>query len=402
MASRFLFFRSQRASLLRWSLLCTALLDELLIGFSVVGLPLLRDHFRLSYEQAGLIFSVGALSAMMLEPIINLLSDRGSKRFWILGGLFTMAAAFVLAGNTSNFIVLLLAFALLYPATGAGVSLSQAALIDADPQNGTQTMTQWTLMSSIGDLLSPIVVAAIVALSVSGSAWSTLCWIAASLWLGIALFIWPQRFPQSTNEISDIGGTDSTPASSILASLCEALRNPHLLRWAILSIIPTMMDEIFLGFVALYLHDALHVNEAMVSFVIAIHMIGDLLGLLALGPLAKRMAPQQLLLWLALLTLIGVIGFLITNSIWLATFALFIIGLGVAGWYPIAQAEAYAQLPGRSGTVLAIIGLGTPFEIALPGIVGFIAGRFGLLAGLGFLGLAPIFMLLLIPRHKKG
>ena len=83
-------------------------------------------------------------------------------------------------------------------------------------------------------------------------------------------------------------------------------------------------------------------------------------------------------------------------------FALFTISLGAAGWYPIAKATAYAQLPDRSGTVRAVINLGAPFEMALPGIVGFIAGRFGVLAGVGLLGSAPLLILLLVPKKSKS
>ncbi len=51
--------------------------------------------------------------------------------------------------------------------------------------------------------------------------------------------------------------------------------------------------------------------------------------------------------------------------------------------------------------VRVVVGLGMPFEIMLPGIVGFIAGRFGVLAGVGFLGLAPILMLIVMPWPTK-
>jgi hypothetical protein len=101
---------------------------------------------------------------------------------------------------------------------------------------------------------------------------------------------------------------------------------------------------------------------------------------------------------LTLLTLIGVIGFLIVRSTWFAPFWLFTIDYGASGLYPIAKAEAYTRQPGRSGTVRAIINLGAPFEVALPGI----AGRFGILASLAFLGLAPLLILILIPRRMSN
>lgn len=397
MTQLFAALRLRQATIFRWTLLSMPLLDELISGFPFVGLPLLRDQLGLSYEQVGLLFSVGALSGMVIEPFINILSDRTSKRYWVIGGLLALSVSFGLAGSSNNFIVLLAAFALMFPANSAGSGLSEATLIDALPQEDMQTMASWTLMASIGDLLSPLTVGVIITLPFVLPAWTTLCWLAAALWLGAALLVWPQRFPSRAISRHN----EDTPAVSALAGLREALGNPLLLRWAVLSIIPTMMDEVFIGFAALYLRDVLHAGQAMISLVIAIQMAGSLLSLLALGPLVKRIAPHRLLFLQALLVLVGVSILLSLHSIWVAMLALFITSVGAAGWYPIAKAAAYAQLPGRSGTVRAVVSLGAPFEVVLPAIVGFVSGRFGVFAGVGLLGLAPILMLLLVPWRKR-
>src|SRR5262245_35461468 len=122
--------RSPRA-LLRASLATTALLDELTTGLLIVGLPLLRDTLHLSYDQAGLLFSAGALSSLLLEPGINLASDRAAKRLPILVGMLCLVLAFLVSALAPGYALLLLAFVVLYPANGAAVGLSQAALIDA-------------------------------------------------------------------------------------------------------------------------------------------------------------------------------------------------------------------------------------------------------------------------------
>jgi len=373
------------------------LLDEVVTGFPVVGLPLLRDQFGLSYEQVGVLFGLSALCGMILDPIINLLSDRGSKRWWVLAGLLGLVLSFVLMGSVHNFGFLLLAFALYVPASNAAVGLSEAILIDQAPQNSTRTMTRWVLLSSIGDLLSPLVVALFVTLHLG---WSALCWLGAAIWLSVAMIIGRNRFPTPTVAADTI---NASPQVNPWMSLRAALRDPVLLRWAALALIPTMMDEVFFGFVSLYLRDALRASQAAIGLILALALAGALFGLFTLDRLFKSRAipPQRLLLWLVLLNLVGVIGLLTTRSIELAACTLFVIGFGAAGWFPIAQAEAYARLPGRSGTVRVVASLGAPFEVALPAIVGFIAGRFGLLAGVGFLGLAPVMMLMLFPWRKK-
>ena len=390
-------FNTRKISPLRLTLFSTVLLDELITGFPVVGLPLLRDQLGLSYGQIGLLFSVEALSGMIFSPIISLLSDRGSKRWWVIGGSLGLAISLVVMGSTHNFDLLLAAFALSSPAGSAAVGLSQATLIDAAPQESTKTMTRWTLMGSVGDLLSPLAVATIATLQLG---WPALCWLGTAAWLGAALAVGFQRFPRPTGVVDK---TETTGDVKLWAGLREALRDPVLLRWAALSLIPTMMDEVFLGFVALYLRDVLHASQVVIGVALTVSMVGSLVGLLTLDRVFRksRISSVRLLSWLALLSLVGVIGFLVTRSIWLATVTLFVIHLGVAGWYPIAKAQAYDRQPGRSGTVRAVIGLGAPFEVALPGLVGIVAGRFGALAGVALLGLAPLLILLLVPKSRK-
>jgi len=386
----------KRVSLLRLTLINMGLLDELISGFTFIGLPLLRDQLGLSYEQIGLIFSVAGCSSMLLDPLLFLLSDRSSKRWWILGGQLGLACAFILAGSAHAFIPLLAAFALMGPAGAAAVALSQAALIDSTPGDSARTMTRWTLLSSIGDFLSPFAVTTIVA---SGLGWSGMCWIAAGCWLVTAVLVWSQPFPHAAHFH---GRESDDPPVSVLAGLRQVLRDGVLLRWAVLSVLTTMLDEVFLAYVVLYLRDALHASAPIIGVIVAIQMAAAFIGLFIMERLLGRIAPPRLLTIASSLTLVGVLGFLFVRTLWFAPIALFVLSLGNAGLYPLVESEAYNRLPGRSGTIRAIIGgLGQPFEIVLPGIVGLIAGRFGLLASLGFLGIAPVLFLLLAPRRNN-
>jgi predicted MFS family arabinose efflux permease len=378
-------------------LLSMGLLDELIAGFPVVALPLLRDHLDLSYAQVGLLFTIGALSGMVLDPLINLYSDRSSKKPWILWGLLMMAVAFVVLGNVTNFALLALAYAVYYSATGVAVNLAQAVVIDAAPAESTRTMTRWTLLSSIGDFLSPLLVAAFVALNMG---WSALCWLSTVILLLVAVLLLPLRFPACATELAE---DENLNEVNMWVGLRQALRDPLLLRWSALAIIPSMLDEIFLGFVALYLHDVLHVSQENIALILILQMSASFLGLFVLDRLLKARHPSstRLLFWLSLATLVGVGGLLTIHVLWLTILMLALISFSCACWYPLAQSEAYACRPGRSGVVRAVISLGTPFEMVLPGAIGLIASTFGVLASIGVLGLAPVLMLVLLPRSKN-
>jgi MFS family permease len=394
------------ASWLRGILLSTALLDELTFGFLVVGLPLARDTFSMSYEQVGLLFTAGALAALIIEPMVNLASDHVSKRVPILTGMFSLVVAFAVAGLTHNYVVLLLAVALANPAIGAAVGLAQAALVEQRPDSATRTLTRWTLLSSVGDLLSPLVVAVTAA---AGGGWMALSLLGAGLWLVAGGVTLPFPFPRPVAGADSDGGDeeDEQPGQSALArlrrTLTSALRDRVLLRWLIVLFMATMVDEIFLGFTGLLLRDRLHASITTTSLILALGMIGGMIGLIALERLLARRPESQhlgirLLPWLALLTLAGVAALLLAQDLWLAALALGAIGFGATGWYPVAKAAAYGRLPGRPGMLLAITGLLTPLELVLPAVVGGLADRFGLVVALGFLGVAPLGVLLFAPR----
>jgi MFS family permease len=391
-------------SWLRGVLLSTALLDELTFGFLVVGLPLARDRFHMSYEQVGLLFTVGALAALVIEPGITLASDHISKRVPILSGMACLVFAFALAALTNSYVLLLLAVALAYPAIGAAVGLAQAALVEQRPATSTRTLARWTMLSSVGDLLSPLVVAVTAA---AGGGWPALSLIGAALWLLAGCVALPLPFPAPTAVPPNNSLADETPAPSgwagVRAALSSALRDLVLLRWMGVLFMATMVDEIFLGFTGLLLRDHLHATIAMTSVMLATGMIGGMAGLFALEWILAQTSDQhqagvRLLPWLALLTLAGIVTLLLAPSLWLAGIALFAIGLGATGWYPVAQAAAYDRLPGRAGLALTVTGLLMPLELLLPAVVGALADHFGLIAALGFLGLAPIGVLLLAPR----
>jgi len=166
-------------------------------------------------------------------------------------------------------------------------------------------------------------------------------------------------------------------------------------------VLTTMLDEIFLTFAILYMRDVLHSSAPLIGLIVALQMIAGFLGLLALDRLLKRISPVRLLVIASWLALIGIAGLLAVHTLWFAAFSLFVTGLGSACLYPIVAAQAFNRQPGRAGTVATIVQLGKSFDIVLPGSVGLIAGQFGLLASLGFLGIAPVLFLVLAPRKAS-
>ncbi|HXF97010.1 MAG TPA: MFS transporter, partial [Gaiellaceae bacterium] len=177
------------------ALLAIELLDELVFGAREAAWPAVRDAVSLSYAEIGLLLTVPSLVSLALEPVLGLVSVLWRRRVLILGGGVLFAAALALAAGARSFWALLAAFALLSPASGAFVSLSQAALMDLDPQGRERNMARWTLAGGAGAVAGPLLL--------SGLVWAGLGWralFAGCALLAAALVLLAARAPEPRRE----------------------------------------------------------------------------------------------------------------------------------------------------------------------------------------------------------
>ena len=380
---------------LRAALLSAPLFDELTIGILSIGLPLARDRLHLSYAQAGMLFTAGGLAALLIDPLVNLLSDRSSKRVLMIGGILGLVLGFSLAGAAPGYVWLLAAFALIWPAITAAMDLAQAGLIDMDPAGSLRTMVRWTLLGGAGDLLAP---AAVGLLAGAGFGWPVLCAVAASCWLVLLAVVAPQRFATAEEAQPQAAVAQDT----VPAGLRMAVRDRVLLRWMGVELAAAMLDEVFISFAALYLHDHLGATPAQVGFALLPGAIAALLSLAVLERVLPTVERRYLLPITALVALCGMVVLLTAGSLPVAVTGLVVVHAGAAVWYPVARAAAYDRYPGRSGLVRAILSITDLVELVLPVGVGLVAARSGILMGLALLGVAPILVLLLAPRRATG
>jgi len=169
--------------------LAVELVDELVDGTKGAALPLIRHDLALNYVQVGLLTAVPLIVGSVLELPMGVLSgsDLRRRRFILSGGLVFIAAVLA-AGLARSFAVLVIALTAFFPASGAFVSLTQAALMDAAPDRQAQHMARWTLAGSIGAVAGPLLAAAVLA---AGGTWRLAFVIvavaAAAAWVAVAV-----------------------------------------------------------------------------------------------------------------------------------------------------------------------------------------------------------------------
>ncbi|MEZ4867190.1 MAG: MFS transporter [Caldilineaceae bacterium] len=382
-------------ALLRATLFCLPLVDELVSGIPVLTLPLAREELHFSYAQVGLIFTIAELTGLLVNPVLDAASDHGSKPRLVFAGLLGLALGFALAASSPTFGWLLAAFVVMGATNGAVVGIGGNILIDQDPHAAVAITTRWVFLATIGDLLGPLFVAGTIALQGS---WRLLMGSGALIWLTVACLLGAQRFTNlPTKQVAKVAGQPLW--QSVRANLRDGIQTPYLLRWLLLATLPSLLDETFLGFAGLFLTDKLHVAPQYLSLALLAPTVGGLLSLSWMARGGKLWDPSRLLGLAAFVALVGILG-LVTASHWLLALpALFLTGLGVLPWYTVAQAQAYIIFPGRSGTVGALQALFAPIEIAAPLLIGLVAERWSIQAGVSLFLIAPILVLLLRPQR---
>ena len=373
-------------------LLAIEFLDELVFGAREAAWPLIRTDLGLSYTQVGLLLSVPGLVSTLVEPVLGILADTWKRRVLILGGGIVFALALVLTAQSGRFALLMLSFVLLYPASGAFVSLSQATLMDSDPQRHEQNMACWTLAGSVGVVAGPLALTAAAAL---GAGWRGL--FLGSALLALLLVALAARVPfvqrQTCEQPSGLGAG--------IANAGRALQRREVWRWLTLLQFSDLLLDVLLGFIALYWVDVVGATPTQAGLAVAVWAGCGLVGDALLIPLLERVRGLAYLRWSALAESLLFVGLLLLPSVGAKLVLLGLLGLLNAGWYSILQAQLYSAMPGQSGTVVAIGNVAGLAASLIPLGLGALAERVGLGATMWALVAGPLALLVGLPRRKK-
>jgi MFS transporter, FSR family, fosmidomycin resistance protein len=364
--------------------------DELVFGVQDSALPLIRGDLGLSYAAIGLLLSAPNLAANLIEIPIGLLADSPMRRRFVLAGGALFTAALIGVAVAPGFGVLLAALAVLYPASGAFVALSQADLMDADTSRREQNMARWNLVGSLGALAGP---ALLVAAFFAGAGWRgayvAMAVVAAAALAGLAITARPAQ--------SHAGEAGSGAVRAALRALArrDVLRNLLLLE------VSDLMLDVLTGYLALYFVDVLGEPAWVGALVVGVRIAAGLAGDFLTIQLLERVSGLAFVRATAAAALLAYPLFLLVPGVAAKLVALALLSLLTAGWYPVLQARLYESLPGQSGAQLAI---GNVFRIAatpIPLLIGLAAARFGLGTALWIFAVSPILLTTLLARGRN-
>jgi FSR family fosmidomycin resistance protein-like MFS transporter len=344
-----------------------------------------RDDLSLSYTEIGLALSVPSLVALVVEPLLGLLAVTWRVRTLVVAGGFFFAGGLALLAGAPTFAVLLAAFVVLYPASGAFVSLSQASLMDLEPARREHNMARWTLAGSVGAAAGPFLLALFIS---TGLGWRALFGAFAFLCLGLVFLV--RRAPAGDVE-------EERPR---VRDALRALTRWEVFRWVFLLEVSDLLLDVFLGFLALYFVDVAGTSDATGSVAVGVWTGAFLAGSALAIPFLRRFDGLRYLRVSAAVSGALFVAFLTVPNASLKLGLVAALGVVNAGWYPVLKARLYEALQGASGLVLTVGAL-FPLNAVLPLAIAGLAERYGLGAALWLLLAAPVALLILVPRRAK-
>ena len=372
-------------------------LDELVYGARETAWPLIRTDLGLSYFQIGLALSVPGLISTLIEPVLGIWGDSLWRRVIILGGGVAFCASLFMVGLSPTFIVLILADILFFPASGAFVSLSQANLMDLEPERHEHNMARWTFAGSLGVFAGPLLLCGFALL---GWGWRGMMFGLGIFAVLVLVLAW-RGVPRRVRAVPEEEEEEKFSFREGLRRALGLLKRKEVLRWLVLLEFSDLMLDVLYSYLALYLVDVVHLSPEMAALGVAVWTGVGLLGDFLLIPLLEKVRGLDYLRVSVVLELVLFPAFLLAPGLPLKLVCLGLLGFFNSGWYSVLKGNLYAEIRGQSGSMLVLDNAAAVFGKLIPLGLGLAAQSFGLGAAMWLLLAGPIVLLVGLPRKER-
>ncbi len=342
-------------------------------------MPFVLPDLGLSNTQVGMLASALSLTWACAAFGIGIVSDKtGSRKALLIIATLAFSVCSFLSGIATSFATLLTARLLMGAAEGGVMPISQA-LIAAEVRPERRGLAMGVTQNFGSNLLGSFAAPVLLAAFASHAGWRHAFFLAGAPGLAAALLMWRYVREQPAAE-----RTVARPREKLTLGAAFAERN--VLICAILGVLLVSYLVTCWAFMPLYLTQVRGYDPQTAGWLMGALGVSATAGAFLISGLSDRFGQRPLMIIMPLIGVILPIGALYyTGSVWVLA-AMFFVGWGVNGIFPLFMATVPSESvdPKHQATVLGLcMGTGEVVGGVLsPSIAGMAADRMGLTAPL--------------------
>lgn len=349
------------------------LLNDMIQSLIPAIYPILKDSFRLSFEQIGLITLTYQMTASLLQPMIGLYTDHRPKPFSLPVGMGFTLAGLVLLAIAPSFTMLLLAAAMV--GLGSSVFHPESSRVARMASGGQHGLAQsiFQVGGNAGSSLGPLLAAFIVLPRGQHS----IAWFSMAALLAIVILTYVGTWYRTYRTVKPSAKAHRGGNVSVLSSRKVA--------FSVGILIALVFSKYFYlasisSYYTFYLMHKFGVSVQSSQIYLFIFLGAVAAGTVIGGPIGDRIG-RKYVIWCSIL---GVLPFTLVlpyaSLFWTAILSV-VIGLVLASAFTAILVYAQELLPGKVGMVS---GLFFGLAFGMGGIGAAVLGKLADMTSIGF------------------
>ena len=335
-------------------------------------LPFMKAEYEMSYLLSGAVISalqIGNFLALIISGFLPYLIGRKKSTITLATGI---VIGFILMTLTGNPALLLIAFAASGVGRGVYSNISNVVMSEI-AENKAASLNLLHAVFAVGALLAPFM--AILTTVVLKIDWRVSAWALVAFEL-IALILLGRS------------SLSNTPGERTRGAKREFLRSGDFWLNSVILFFYLCGEAAIMGWLVTYFTELGHLSPALAQMTSSALWAFILAGRLLCAYLSTKMERTILLLILASLQLFFFVMMISVDSIALIFLSIFGLGLSMSGIYPTVLSTVEASITESTSGMGAIIAIATVGAITMPAVVGSVAQKGGMAAGLGTIAIA--------------